>query len=271
MTELLVSPTTPTAIRPLRAARPWEAVLSLASVHAARLVKHPATYLGYAWLGLGIGLAVPESPYEQYSALTGMVAFVLGPIAFFTANLVAGSGRRSGADEWMPSLPLSTTRRVAALLLACAAPALVAAGINLALLTLVDFDALVIDIAWQHLASVPLTVLGGAVLGVAVARLLPWPGTALAVMVGLVAFNVGIQDDLAYLGFYVDFAVWTDSDAIPAIRPGSGSWHLVYLGALTALAACGAFLRGARRAWAPVAAGAAFGVLALVAGWAQLP
>ena len=124
---------------------------------------------------------------------------------------------------------------------------------------------------WQHLASVPVTVLGGAVLGVAVARLLPWLGMPLLVAVGLVELDFWVSERDAYLGFYVDFVVWTRNDAIPALTPGSPGWHLLYIAALVGAAGCGALLRDARRWWAPLLAGAALGVVVLVAGAAQLP
>ena len=110
---------------------------------------------------------------------------------------------------------------------------------------------------WAHVASVPVAVLGAAVLGVAVARLLPWPGAPLVVMVGLVAANVWASDHQPYLGLYVDFAVWTGTDAIPAMNPGPPGWHLVYLVALVGLAACGALLRDVSRRWLPFVGGAA--------------
>jgi len=275
MTDLLVSGgggRPQVASRPPVVAGPWAVVPALARRHAVRMVRHPVLLLGVLWYALVVGYPhLPTTPYDQYSVVTGTVAFALGPLAYFSANLVASAGRRSGADEWTPSLPLPALHRTCALLLACLAPAALAAVLDLAVVVAIKADGgLIFPVRWAHLASVPVTVLGGAVLGVAVARLLPWLGMPLLVAVGLVMFNFWVSSANPYLGFYVDFAVWTRNDVIPAMVPGSPGWHLVYLVALVLLAGCGALLRDARRWWAPLMAGVVVGSVVLVAGAAQL-
>jgi hypothetical protein len=245
-------------------------VVDLAAVQARRLLRHPALLLSLLWVVVGVGLGLPDTPYERYSAVTGMLIFIAGPAMFFASNLVASSERRSGADDWTPALPMAPAARILGLLMA---GAVVAAG------SLV-VDLLVIAVAgrseggpplhWAHVASVPVAILGAAVLGAAVARLLPWPGAPLVVMVGLVAGNIWTENHQPYLGLYVDFAVWTDTEAIPAMHPGSPGWHLVYLVALVALAACGALLRDARRRWLPVVGGGICAAVAVLAGALQL-
>jgi hypothetical protein len=274
MTDVLVSGPgrKAAAVPPPVVAGPWAVVPDLARTHAVRMVRHPVLLLGVLWYALVVGVPhLPTTPYDQYSVVTGTVAFALGPLAYFSANLVASSGRRSGADEWTPSLPLPQLHRTCALLLGCLAPAALAAVLDLAVIAAIKADGgLIFPVRWQHVASVPVTVLGGAVLGVAVARLLPWLGMPLVVAVGLVVFNFWVSEPNPYLGFYVDFAVWTRNDVIPALVPGSPGWHLLYLAALVGTAACGALLRDARRWWTPLLAGAALGVVVLVAGSAQL-
>lgn len=271
MSDLLVSTTASVTARRRRLTNRWTLLPDLARVHAVRMVRHPVLLMGLVWVVVGVGLSVPSTPYERYSAVTGLVAFLLGPLAFFAANLVASSGRRSGTDEWTPSLPMPTVRRTTALLLACLGPAAVAAAVDLLLLVTFQVAGPALPLRWQHVASVPVTVLGGALLGVAVARLLPWPGAPIAVMVGLVTFNVWASTHQVLLGFYVDYTIWTKTDAIPALHPGSPSWHLLYLVALCGLAAAGAVLRDVRRRWVAVSVGAALAMVALVAGTAQLP
>jgi hypothetical protein len=279
MTEVLVSGPGP-GVSPGRVARlavtgPWAVMPDLALRQGRRMLRHPVLLLGAAWFVVGFGVGAPSTPYDRYSMVTGMIAFMLGPVSFFAANLVASSDRRCGAEEWTPSLPMPAVHRTAALLLACLVPATVAGLIDLVAVALFGPLEETMPLLWQHVASVPLVVLGATVLGVAVARLLPWPGVSLAVMVGLVAFNARVAGDHSYLGFYVDFAEWTPNSAayaavIPAMVPGSPSWHLVYLAALCGLAACGALLRDARRRWLPFSVGAALGAVVLVAGAAQL-
>jgi hypothetical protein len=260
-------------VRRASGSRSWALVADLARVQAIRIMRHPVFLLGLGWYVVLVGVGErPHGLYAEYSTVTGSVAYVVGPIAFFAANLVATSGRRSGADEWTPSLPMTRLHRTTALLLACLAPAAFAAVLDLAVLLLIrSYGGLDMHVYWQHLASVPITVLGGAVLGVAVARLLPWTGVPLVVVVGLVSFNLWITTKDPYLGFYVDFPVWTTpANMVPAMVPGDPSWHLVFLLALTGLAACGALLRDARRWWLPFTGGAVLGALVLVAGTLQL-
>jgi hypothetical protein len=280
MTEVLLNGSGPGVsqrrLPRLAVAGPWGVMPDLARRQGLRMLRHPVLLLGAAWYVLGYGVSAPSTPYDRYSAVTGMIAFMVGPVSFFAANLVASSDRRCGADEWTPSLPMPAVHRTAALLLACLVPATAVGLLDLAAVALWGPHEATMPLLWQHVASVPVVVLGGTLLGVAVARLLPWPGLPLAVMVGLVAFNAQLSQGHSYLGFYVDFAEWTPGSTayahvIPAMKPGSPSWHLVYLAALCGLAACGALLRDARRWWLPFSVGAALGVVVLVAGALQLP
>jgi hypothetical protein len=275
MTDLLVSGTGagPTQLRRATGSGPWSLVSDLARLQAVRIMRHPVFLLGLGWYVVLVGVGErPHGLYAEYSTVTGSVAYLVGPIAFFAANLVASSGRRSGADEWTPSLPMTRLHRTSALLLACLAPAAFAAVLDVAVLLLIrSYGGLDMHVHWQHLASVPVTVLGGAVLGVAVARLLPWTGLPLVVAVGLVSFNLWVTTVDPYLGFYVDYAQWTTPpDMVPPMVPGDPSWHLVFLLALSGLAACGALLRDARRWWLPLTGGAVLGALVLVSGMLQL-
>jgi hypothetical protein len=275
MTDLLVSASgaRPAQVRRATGSTPWALVADLARLQAVRIMRHPVFLLGLGWYALLVGIGErPHTLYAEYSTVTGSVAYLVGPIAFFAANLVASSGRRSGADEWTPSLPMPRLHRTSALLLACLAPAAFAAVLDLAVLYAIRlYGGLDMHVRWQHLASVPVTVLGGAVLGVAVARLLPWTGVPLVVVVALVSFNLWVTTKDPYLGFYVDFAEWTTpGNMVPAMVPGDPSWHLVFLLALTGLAGCGALLRDARRWWLPFTMGAVLGVVVLVSGTLQL-
>ncbi len=245
-------------------------VVDLARVQARRLLRHPALLLSFAWLIAGVGFGLPDTPYERYSHVTGVLIFVAGPAAFFAANLVATSERRSGADDWTPALPMPGARRTAAMLLAGVAVAGVVLVLDLLILAVSGREPTDPALRWAHVAAVPVALLGAVVLGVAVARLLPWPGAPLVVMVGLVAANIWTNDHQPYLGLYVDFAVWTSTDAIPAMNPGSPGWHLVYLVALVGLAACGALLRDVNRRWLPILGGGICAAVAVLAGALQL-
>jgi hypothetical protein len=249
---------------------PWALVPELAWAQARRVARHPALLLGVLWFVLGVGFGGPSTPYDRYSTVTATIIFLLAAPAYFAVNLVATSGRRSGVDEWSGALPMPELHRTVAMLLAAATPAVVAAAGTLGWLAVAGADA-GIPVLWQHVASPAAAVLGAGLLAVAVARLLPWPGLPLVVLVAVVTANFWVATQWPYLGAYVDFVQWTGGDAIPAREPGSASWHLVYLLALGALAAAGALLPVARRRWLPFAFGALAGALVLVAGYLQLP
>lgn len=246
-------------------------IAQLAQVQARRILRSPVFLIGLVWLVLGMGFSLPDTPYHAYSAVTGSAAFLLGPFTFFTTNLVATSERRSNADDWTPALPLPERDRVSALLLACLAPAAVGLALTLALWWLTRYELTVAVPSWEHVASVPLVILGAATLGVAVSRLLPWTGSPMLVMVALIVFNMWVGGREPYLGFYVDYPEWTDADVVPAMLSGSAGWHLAYLGGYLGLAVSGSYLRSARRLWVPFATGAVSGVLMLTAAVLQLP
>jgi hypothetical protein len=251
-------------------AGPWRLVPDLARVQAQRIVRHPAFLLGALWFVFGFGVGTPDSPYERYSSVTALVVWLLAVPSYFAVNLVATSGRRAGVDQWAEGLPMPELHRTVAMLLAAAAPALVAAVGSVGYLALIGGDT-GMPLLWQHVASALVALLGAGFLAVAVSRLLPWPGLPLVAVVGVVTANFWVAGRWPYLGAYVDFVQWTDTDAIPAREPGSASWHLAYLLALCALAAAGALLPVARRRALPFTAGAVAGVVVLMAGYLQLP
>ena len=84
-----------TRVRTVRLPAGPTTVLDLARVQTRRILRHPALLVSLVWVVIGVGFGLPDTPYEQYSLATGMVLFVLGPAAFFAANLVATSERRT--------------------------------------------------------------------------------------------------------------------------------------------------------------------------------
>jgi hypothetical protein len=260
------------ATRSLSRSGPWHQVPHLARLDAIRVLKHPAMLVGVVWFVLGVGIENDlPSAYDRYTAATASLVLVLGIPTFVAVNMVATSGRRSGVDEWSAALPVPFLHRTVATLLAACAPALVGLVLTLGYLALTPGETL-LPILWQHVAAQVAALLGAGLLGVAVARLLPWPGLPLLVAVALVTANLWVSGHWPYLGAYTEFVLGTASpDDLPARAPGSASWHLVYLVALGALAAAGALLPVARRWYLPFLVGAALGSVVLVAGWFQLP
>lgn len=251
--------------------RPVWAVLG--SSELRRLVRHPVFLGGLAFVAVTAGLEGTPEPRVAYSMVTGAAVFFLGPFAFFAANLLASRDRRSRADEWLAALPAGRRNRTAGALVACLGPAAFAAVVTVALVAAFTWAGrLPHTPPILEIATVPLCVLGGGLLGVMVARWAPWPGAAALVMVALVAFHVRLSGDWLLLGAYVEFARWGDAfGAWAGVIDGSRAWHAVYLAALCAMAAIGALLVDSRRKLPVFLLGVAVTALAVLAGWAQLP
>lgn len=254
-------------------ARPVAVELGL--TEAFRLMRHPLVLAALGWIGVGTVLGGDFGPRSMYTLVTDLPTFLVGPFVFFAANLLASRERRHGNEEWLDSMPAGAVARTRAAQLAVLGPlALVAALVLATLVATVSTDQFISTPSPLEVVSGLLPLLGAGLLGVMVARWLPWPGAAALVMVGLVALHIGLNDRYELLGAYVEWAAWsaTDNASVWAgVVPGSRGWHVVYLLVLCAMAGTGAHLVHARRKLPVLALGAAFTALAGLAGWAQLP
>jgi hypothetical protein len=223
-----------------------------------RLVLHPLFLGGFGFLTLVSVLDSPGGPRDAYYAVTGAGTFFVGPFTFFAANLLASRDRR---------------HRTAAALVACAGPMAVAAiATGLVALMYAARGAFAEDPLLLEMATGSLSVLGGGLLGVMVARWARFPGAAMLVMVGLVAFSISLSGRWVLLGAYVEFARWGETtDEWAGVIDGSRAWHIVYLIGLCAMAAHGALLVDARRKVPLFLLGVAVTAVTALAGWAQLP
>ena len=264
MTALALAPASPAAV---------PVVLGLQE--GWRIVRHPISVVGFLLLIALIGSEAGDGPRNAFEALTIGPTFSYGVFVYFAAHLVASRDRRARSRELLAATPVPDTGRVAALSVAALVPALLA----LALVLAVDAANraqgvyVVAPSAW-HLLQSPLTVLGGALLGVMVARLTGVPGVALLAMAAMFAVNVWLNDrpeSLQPLATFVPWAVWVEGDGWGGFHPGSPGWHVGYLLALCAMAATGAFLTSARSTARVLLVGAGFTALAGLTGLAQLP
>jgi hypothetical protein len=93
-------------------------------------------------------------------------------------------------------------------------------------------------------------------------------------MIAMVLYNAWISEHDALvqpLGTYVTWATWAAHPDRAGMEPGSPPWHVAYLLALCAMAACGAFLRDTDRPWRVLGLGAVLTAMAVVPAVAQLP
>jgi hypothetical protein len=251
--------------------------LPLGATELVRLLRHPAFLGGVAFtvatISFGGALDGTPGPRQAYSDLTSSGIFAIGPLTFFAANLLSSRDRRSGSLEWLSSMPTARRdRAIGALVATCGPVAVTGLLLVVAYLTFIGLGWLTYAPSLLEVLTVPLSVLGAGLLGVMVARWLPWPGCAAAVMVALIAAHMTLPERWTLLGSYVEFARYGAAPAGWAgVIDGSRTWHVVYLLALCAMAATGALLADARHQQRVLALGGALTAVALLAGWAQLP
>jgi hypothetical protein len=258
-----------------RAPRALPVPVVLGLQEGRRILLHPISLLGLVLL---MAAAISEGgqlgPRGAFEITTALPVFFSGVFTYFAAHLVASRDRRAHSGELLAAVPAPRTSRVAGLCVAALVPALFCAAYVLALHSYFAATGTYVDApsAW-HLAHGPLTVLGGALLGTMVARLAIVPGAALLVMIAMVAANgwLNSREDIQTLATFVSWPVWDEGDGWHGVQPGSAAWHAVYLAALCAMAATGAFLREARNRFRVLCIGGVFTAAAAAAGVLQLP
>jgi hypothetical protein len=264
----------PTLLR-RQAPSTWLVALEVGWFEGRRLLRHPLVLVGVAWYLVLLGTTATDGPGTTFDVLTTGPTFFIGVFAYFAANLVASRSRRHGCTEHHASLPSAATSRTAGLCLAALAPAVLALSISLTALAWHDAAGnLVGRPTVGEVVTGPLTVLGGGLLGIMIARWLPFPTASVVVMVGVVATNVwlaGRPETFHMLGTYVSFARWDDDGLWVGRYPGNAEWHAVYLVGLCAMAATGALLPEARRKLPVLAVGGLLTAATVAAGLMQLP
>jgi hypothetical protein len=254
------------------------AVIRLAFREARRTILHPVYGLAVGCLVLPATVDVvrgtPLFPDRQSVIDLMMLVFVfLFPvIALFPSNLVATSARRAGASDLMDALPLSGTARATACCpsaVLVAVPALIASGVARWL----------VNGAWPHvdnppwpvsigmMLSVPLIWVCSGVLGVAVARWLPWPGMALLTVFALITWTAPASSAHGDLRGTTPWVIDQQNLDAPTFTV-SPNWHAAYLAGLCLLAATAAVLRDKPRRMVEVGALVVAGTL--LAAWLQL-
>ncbi len=258
-----------------RVARPFPVPVVLGLQEGRRILLHPISLLGLVLLVTAVVTDGNDiGPRGAFEITTAMPVFFSGVFTYFAAHLVASRDRRADSGELLAAVPAPGTARVAGLCVAALVPALFCAAYVLAMHAWFTASSTYVDApsGW-HLTQGPLTVLGGALLGAMVARLAFIPGTALLVMIAMVAVNGFLSDrgDIQTLATFMSWPVWDEGEGWHGLQAGSAAWHAVYLTALCAMAATGAFLREARNRFRVLCLGGAFTAAAVAAGLLQLP
>lgn len=249
--------------RAARSAGERPTVLALARVEGLRLLRHPVFLAGAA---LSVLFAVTFSRASDiggdYFLLAGPALLPLALATLVSVNLAALRSRRSDTEELYASLTARAGARTIAHLVSIAWPAAFAAGLVAAQFVYFGAaDGLVVDPAGQReipsvfeLAQGPVAVAALGVLGLTLARWVPYLPVAPVLSVGLLVVEMplttwNIPGAKAWLAPIVNPAIAVEGASWPCsaeqewpctldrFASGSVGWHLLYLaGAATVLA-----------------------------------
>lgn len=245
--------------------------VALAGIDLRRLSLRVATVLAAYVLWRVYSPALPADPYE---GVNGLVGFYLAFVGLVVLAVVAATSGRDRGQELLTALPAGPRARVLgwALLLG------LAALLEYVLLAAVRFGreepayAALLPNAWE-LAQGPLMLLGGGLLGLLLARLVPgWVAAPVGVVLGVfwvVVLSLGTSAALmlAPVTEWVQFR----EDGRVLLHPGDFGWHNAYLAGLCALGLIAALLREAGRRRGLLVGGAVALLATAAAGALALP
>ncbi|MFD0975022.1 hypothetical protein, partial [Plantactinospora endophytica] len=196
----------------------------LGAVEARRMVRHPGYPVAMLYMvAFGTAVLVNDEggpPANQaYLLVTLSLLLVYAPATIVVANRVTAATFRSRVREPLDGAPVDDRQRVVAAMLGLvrgpvvggfgAAAVLLALGFSATPHTVVRNEAVYQRTALEYL-QLPALVLGAGLLGIAVARWLPWPGAlplvVLVVWFGTIALYPVTTTDLTRGRIW--FALW---------------------------------------------------------------
>jgi hypothetical protein len=262
----------------------------LGGVEARRMVRHPAYPVGLVYVAVFLVAALTGddvAPWANTAYITVFLCLFLiyAPVTIIVANRIAAATYRRRVREVLDGTPVQSRERTVGVMLGLLrGPVLVGLAGAAALFLLQQFasadvaanNRVLPRVGWDYL-QLPVLVLGAGLLGIAVARWLPWPGVmpvvVLIVWIGTVAMYAYTAGTVAPTrAWFALWPVWVASQdgLLPQQPLDREMWHLVYLLGLGCLAGIAALLRtdGPRRGLWIAAAGTA--VLTGLAAWLQL-
>lgn len=243
----------------------WSTIRQLGAVEARRMLLHPAylfclafTVLAGAFLVWGDGVGPDPLPGLPYAVamLFGALFYPLATVV--AANRVAAATLRRAPRETLDVTPTREQQRtMAACLGVVRGPALIGVAVMLFMDVIAPFaptastlNGLTPRGVLEHL-QVPVIVLGGGLLGIALARWVRIPGALALVVLALWFSHLTIADAAQTAGGLVSGPVWlvliptwlfTDATMLTPFPVSQEMWHLVYLLGLALLAGVAALL-----------------------------
>jgi hypothetical protein len=244
--------------------------VALAGFDARRLLLRPSALLAAYVLFRVFSVGYDDKAYEGVNHLVGFTLAILGLVVL---ALVASIGGRDRGVELVEATP--ARRRPA--LMSWVVLLVAAAVLEYVLLVLARYVpappayAELLPNAWQ-LAQGPILLVGGGLLGLLAARLLPsWVAPVVAMVVGVAwvgifSANLGIP----MLAPVIEWIQYHEDNRV-LLEPGSFAWHNAYLLGLCGLGVVAVLLTVPGRRRALLVAGGALALATGVAGVLALP
>lgn len=253
---------------PLRVPAP----LALAGLDARRLVLRPST-LGAAYVLYRV--LSPPLPHAAYDGVNRLIGFSLAFLGLVLMGVVAATSGRDRGEQLLAALPSGPRSQVLSWVSL------------LTLLALLEYAALAITRfardepaygallpnTWE-LAQGPIMLLGGGLLGLLFARLLPpWVATPVCVVLSLIWVGVMARAGAGtkMLAPLTEWIQYREHDSRVIVEPGSFAWHNLFLLGLCLLGIVAALLREPGRRVALIVGGTAVLTATVVAGALAVP
>lgn len=257
----------------------WPVVVILAVKEARWLVLHPATIVGWGLLAVMfmIGALLDRSAIVAFDQVTTGPTFYPGLFCVLAGHMVATRDHRAGAAEMLGSVPATREQRVLALTIAAWIPAVIALALNIAIRGYFVWQDVYVEApGTAHVLQGPVTVLGGALLGITLGLWLPQRVVPVLAMVVLVVGAIVLANDESRGAYFAPLVSWVDWGPYDgkkwyAVEPGNPGAHVIYLAGLSGLAAIGAWMRVGTHRLLAIAIAIAFLAAAVWGGVTQLP
>jgi hypothetical protein len=205
---------------------------ALAGTEGRRLLRHPAFLAGVVVTVLLV-LLVGGDPDPDWTGWSINIVLVFAPLGWFTivaTNLMALRDRRAGTAELVDTTPATPATRTVALVLATLATIPVTAALLAAAgaYSVWRHDPVGVPVP-RELAVALLLVVGGGVVGIAVARWVPRAIAGVAAVLVVIQLQVWMTQSAISPSRWLAF--WVEQPAIGLldVHPRPALWHLAWL------------------------------------------
>ncbi len=250
------------------------APIALAGVDVRRLLLRPTMLFVAYVLWRVISPALPQT--NAYDGVNSTVGFAWGFVGLLVLVVVASLAGRDRGNELVAATPHGARAPVTSWMVLLAAVAVVEYGI----VALHRYGheapaayAALLPNAWE-LAQGPIMLLGGGLLGLVLARLVPgWVAAPLGVFACLVWVGVlsGKFESATMLTPVIEWIQYHENSPVVTVEPGNFGWHNAFLLGLCGLGVVAAMLTTPGRRRALFAVGTLFAIGTAVAGALALP